>query len=32
MTTFLVTYATRRGRMREMTLEASSPAEARVLL
>ena len=29
MTTFLVTYATRSGRMREMTLEASSPAEAR---
>jgi type IV pilus assembly protein PilC len=29
MTTFLVTYATRSGRMRELTLEASSPAEAR---
>ena len=29
MTTFLVTYATRSGRMREITLEASSPAEAR---
>jgi len=29
MTTFLVTYATRSGRTREMTLEASSPAEAR---
>jgi len=29
MTTFFVTYATRSGRMREMTLEASSPAEAR---
>jgi len=29
MTTFLVTYATRSGRKREMTLEASSPAEAR---
>lgn len=29
MTTFLVTYATRSGRMREMSLEASSPAEAR---
>ncbi|MCX5955193.1 MAG: type II secretion system F family protein [Cyanobacteria bacterium] len=29
MTTFLVTYATRSGRIREMTLEASSPAEAR---
>jgi type IV pilus assembly protein PilC len=29
MTTFLVTYATRSGRTRQMTLEASSPAEAR---
>jgi type IV pilus assembly protein PilC len=29
MTTFLVTYATRSGRTREVTLEASSPAEAR---
>jgi type IV pilus assembly protein PilC len=29
MTTFLVTYATRSGRKRELTLEASSPAEAR---
>jgi type IV pilus assembly protein PilC len=29
MTTVLVTYATRSGRKREMTLEASSPAEAR---
>jgi len=29
MTTFLVTYATRSGRMREMTLEASNPADAR---
>jgi type IV pilus assembly protein PilC len=29
MTTFLVTYATRSGRNREITLEASSPAEAR---
>jgi type IV pilus assembly protein PilC len=29
MTTFLVTYATRSGRKREVTLEASSPAEAR---
>ena len=29
MTTFLVTYATRSGRKRKVTLEASSPAEAR---
>jgi len=29
MTTFLVTYATRSGRKREVTLDASSPAEAR---
>jgi type IV pilus assembly protein PilC len=29
MTTFLVTYATRSGRKRKETLEASSPAEAR---
>jgi len=29
MTTFLVTYATRSGRMREMTLEVSSSVEAR---
>ena len=29
MTTFQVTYSTRNGRKREMTLEASSPAEAR---
>jgi len=29
MTTFLVTYATRSGRKREVSLEASSPAEAR---
>jgi type IV pilus assembly protein PilC len=32
MTTFFVTYATRSGRQREMTLEADTPAAARSLL
>jgi len=32
MTTFLVTYATRSGRQREITLEADTPAAARSLL